>query len=45
MLAKIHIPTVQYGYIEVDINGTPEEIKMTHDLLIAQFKELTLEDF
>lgn len=32
---KIRIPTAQYAYVEVDFEGTPDEIKQKHDELLA----------
>lgn len=35
MIAHIRIPTTQYGYIEVELDGTEEEIIIKHNELLV----------
>lgn len=46
--ADIRIPTVQYGYVEVHVTGTPDDIKNAHDELNRLFtvgEGLSTKDF
>lgn len=36
-MIKIRIPTVQYGYVEFDFEGTPEEAQIFHDTQYKAF--------
>lgn len=39
MKALMRIPTVQYGYIEIGLEGTVEEIIKKHNEFIAEYKK------
>lgn len=41
MKAKIRIPTHEYAFIEVDIDGTEDEIVATHDRIMNMCRERT----
>lgn len=38
MKSKIHIPTIEFGYIEIDFHGTPEEIVDKHNEILSLIK-------
>ena len=36
--AEVRIPTTQYGYIHIHVNGSLEDIKHVHDLAVEMVK-------
>ncbi len=44
MKATIRVPTIQYGFIDLEVEGSMAEIVATHNALVASVKQKENDD-